>query len=140
MTFAVEILPLLAEIKIFNRKGRKERKEIQDRNQEPDDSLAVRHPNILYLGRMLQEPAAFALLHIEPVNGAAFVGENLFKIPNRVSLGGNGAGFIRETPDSVNVVVLGESLQQLGCVAGDDVDCSAREIAGVEKLVQISSD
>src|ERR1041384_1569634 len=45
-------------------------------------SFAVRHPNILHLGSMLQEPAAFALLHVKPVDHSAFVGEHLFEIPD----------------------------------------------------------
>jgi hypothetical protein len=75
---------------------------------------------------MLQEPAAFPLSHIKPVNGSAFVGKHLLEIPNRVSLGGNRARFIRKTPDGIHVVVLGESLQQLGRVAGNNIDSPAR--------------
>src|SRR4029077_6846786 len=37
-------------------------------------SLPVGHPNVLHLSSMLEEPAAFALLHVEPVNGKTFVG------------------------------------------------------------------
>jgi len=51
-------------------------------------SLAVRDPDILHLGGMLQEPAAFALLHVKPVDGAAFVGEYLLQIAD-------GCGFCR---------------------------------------------
>lgn len=42
--------------------------------------FAVRNPDILYLCSMLQEPAAFALLWIEPVNRAAFIREYLLEI------------------------------------------------------------
>jgi hypothetical protein len=39
--------------------------------------LAVRNPNVFHLHSVIEKPAAFALLHVEPVNGAAFVGEDL---------------------------------------------------------------
>src|SRR5436190_18556525 len=45
-------------------------------------SLAVRHPDILHKGSMLQEPATLALLHVEPVDNAAFVGKHLLEIPD----------------------------------------------------------
>ena len=63
-----------------------------------------------------------------------------FRFPIGHGFGGSGAGFVAETPDRIHVVVLGESLQQLGDVAGDDVDGSARQIAGIEKLVQVGGD
>ena len=46
----------------------------------PGDSkrlLAVGNPDVLYLNGVIQEPAAFALFGVEPVDGAAFVGEHL---------------------------------------------------------------
>src|ERR1700756_877677 len=43
-------------------------------------SFAVRDPDIFDLGGMLQEPAPFALLRVEPVNLATFVGEDLLQI------------------------------------------------------------
>src|ERR1700733_3731645 len=46
-------------------------------------SLTVRNPNIFHLSGVLQEPSAFPLLRVKPVNGAAFVGKYLFQIPNR---------------------------------------------------------
>jgi hypothetical protein len=40
-------------------------------------SLAVGNPDVFHLNGMLEEPAAFALFGIEPVDGAAFVRERL---------------------------------------------------------------
>ena len=42
--------------------------------------LAVGDPDIFHLDGMVQVPAAFALFRVEPVDGAAFVGEHLFQI------------------------------------------------------------
>jgi hypothetical protein len=42
----------------------------------------VRHPNVLNLRGMLQEPASLGHFGIEPVDGAAFVGEDLLQIPD----------------------------------------------------------
>ena len=39
--------------------------------------LAVGDPDIFYLNGMIQEPAAFTLFGVKPVDGAAFVGEYL---------------------------------------------------------------
>src|SRR5580704_16191412 len=103
-------------------------------------SLAIRYPDILHLGSMLEEPAAFALLHVEPVDRTAFIGEHLLEISDRVRLGGSCAGFVRETPDGIYVVVLRQHLQKLGGIAGDDVDGSSWQIAGVENLIQVGGD
>ena len=37
----------------------------------------VRHPDILDLHGVIEKPAAFTLLRVEPVDGPAFVGEHL---------------------------------------------------------------
>src|SRR5438477_2349106 len=42
--------------------------------------LAVRNPDVLHLGGMLEKPSTLALVHVEPVNGAAFVGKDLLQI------------------------------------------------------------
>ncbi len=39
--------------------------------------LPVGNPDVLYLNGMLEEPAAFALFGIEPVDGAAFIRKRL---------------------------------------------------------------
>ena len=41
-------------------------------------SFAVGDPDVFDLGGVLEEEAAFGLGGVEPVDGAAFVGENLF--------------------------------------------------------------
>lgn len=45
--------------------------------------LPVRHPDILHLHRVVEEPAAFSLFLVKPINRATFVRENLFKISDR---------------------------------------------------------
>src|SRR5207244_9897767 len=39
-------------------------------------SLAVGNPNIFHLGGVFQEPAAFPLPHIKPIDSAAFIGKD----------------------------------------------------------------
>ena len=79
--------------------------------------LAIRNPDVLHLCGMLQEPSSLALLRVEPVDGAAFVGEHLLKVSNRKRLRRNRAGLVREAPDGVDIVVLGDRFEQLRCVA-----------------------
>src|SRR6202158_402728 len=43
----------------------------------------VGDPDVFHLNRMIEEPAAFSLFHVKPVNGAAFVGEHLLQIAHR---------------------------------------------------------
>src|SRR5579863_1359813 len=40
-------------------------------------SLAIGNPDVFDLRSVLQKPSAFALLYVEPVDGATLVGENL---------------------------------------------------------------
>ena len=89
---------------------------------------------------MLQEPSALALFRVEPIDGAAFIGEYLFQIPYGKRLGRSRARFIRKTPDGVYVVMFGDSLEELRAVPRDYVDSTVRQIAGVEDLVKISDD
>src|SRR5437868_4142079 len=89
---------------------------------------------------MLQEPATLALSVVKPVNGAAFVGENLLEVANGKRLYLGGGSLIEEAPHSIEVVVLGEHLHQLGVAAGDDVDHTARQVTGVEQLIKITDD
>jgi hypothetical protein len=44
------------------------------------NSLAVGDPDVFYLVRVMEKPAALALVGVEPVNGAAFVGEDLLQV------------------------------------------------------------
>src|SRR5580692_462620 len=73
-------------------------------------SLAVGNPDDLYLGCVLQKPSAFALFHIEPVDRAAFVGEDLLQIPGRKRFCRGRVGFVSETPDGVDIIVLRKCL------------------------------
>src|ERR1700746_3516949 len=92
-------------------------------------SLPVRYPNIFHLHCVLKEPAAFALLPVEPIKGPAFVREHLLQIPDGKSFRGSGTGFIRKTPDRVHVVVLGERLEKLGLMARGGIDPPPRHNA-----------
>ena len=87
---------------------------------------------------MVEEPPAFALFHVEPINGAAFVGEHLLQIANRKSFHRRGAGFIRKTPDAVDVIVFSERLHQFRGAAGNYVYDAIRQIAGFENLIEIT--
>src|SRR2546429_5319846 len=81
------------------------------RAREVSVSFAVRNPDIFNLHGVIEEPPAFALLSVEPVDSAAFVTEDLLQISNGKGLGRGNARFIGETPDRVYVVVLGERFQ-----------------------------
>src|SRR5260370_23334172 len=100
--------------------------------------LAVGHPDVFHLHGVVEEPAAFALPRVKPVDDAAFVGEYLLQIAYREGFHVRGAGFIREAPDRVDVVVLGERLHQFRGAAGDDVYDAIRQIAGFENLIKIA--
>src|SRR3984885_15187501 len=102
--------------------------------------LTVRNPNVLDLSGMFEEPSALALLPVKPVDDAAFVGEYLFQISYGKRLCCRCTGFVRKTPDGVDVVVLGQRLEQLRGVTGDDIDGAIRQITCVEDLVEISND
>src|SRR5260370_16472256 len=43
-------------------------------------SFAVGYPDVFDLHGVVEEPAAFALFDVEPIDGAAFVRKNLFQI------------------------------------------------------------
>src|SRR6266446_5244894 len=66
--------------------------------QPLEELLAVGNPDVLYLNGMLEEPAAFALFGIEPVDLAAFVRKRLLQISHGQGLHRCGAGFIRKAP------------------------------------------
>src|SRR5581483_3716172 len=58
--------------------------------------LAIRDPDILHLRRVLEKPAALALLRIEPIDRATFVRPHLLQIPCRIGLGGGCTAFVSE--------------------------------------------
>ena len=102
--------------------------------------LAVRNPDVFHLSCMLQEPSAFALLRIKPVDNAAFVGEDLFQISHGIRFRCRSTGFVRKTPDRIDIVVLRDRLEQLRTVPRDDIDSPVRQITCIEHLVEISDD
>lgn len=71
----------------------------------------VGDPDVLDVHGVIEEPPAFSLLRVEPVNGTALVGENLLQIPDRECFCRRGVGFIGETPDGVDIVMLGQRFQ-----------------------------
>src|SRR5258706_3602997 len=102
--------------------------------------LAVRNPDVLYLGGMLKKPASLSEFGVEPVDGATFVCPDLLQIAHRHRLGRSGAGFIAKAPDGIDIVVLSERLQKLRRVPGHNIQRTTRQITGVEKLVEIARD
>ena len=104
------------------------------------DLFAVGDPDVFDLGGVVEEEAVGRGGGIEPVEGAAFVGENLFEVADGEGLGGGAGGFVGETPDSVNVVVFGESFEELGGTASDNVDRACGKIGGFEKRIEIAGD
>src|ERR1700683_1179302 len=58
--------------------------------------FAVRNPNIFHLRGMLEKPAPFGQLRIEPVDGSAFVGPDLFQIADRHRFRSSSIRFVAE--------------------------------------------
>src|SRR5260370_22605818 len=102
--------------------------------------LAVRDPDVLHLRSMVQEPAAFALFDAEPVDGPAFIAEDLLQIPHRQRLRNSTAGLACKRPDGVYIVMLRQDFQQLGAAPGNQVDHTAGQVAGFKNLVQVAND
>jgi len=102
--------------------------------------LAVGHPDVFDLDCMAEEPATFALVHVEPIDGAALVCEDLLEIADGEGLYDPAAGLICETPDGVDIGVFGQYLRQLRRTAGHTVHSATRQVAGFENLVEVSGD
>src|SRR4029079_19140603 len=94
--------------------------------------LPVRNPDVIYLRRVPQEPSALGLSGIKPVDHTPFIREHLLKVTGRERIRDLAARFVSETPDGVDVVVFGKSLQKLTGTAADDIDDTTGEITGVE--------
>src|SRR2546430_5257459 len=75
--------------------------------------LPVGYPDILHLSGVVEKPSALPLLHVEPVNGAALIGKDLLQIAGRKRLGRKRAGFVSETPDGIDVIVLSKNFEEL---------------------------
>lgn len=106
----------------------------------PKSLLAVGDPDIFDLGGVLEEEAVGGGGGVEPVDGAAFVCEDLFQVADGELFGGGAGGFVGEAPDGVNVVVLSESFEEFGGAAGDNVDSAGGKIAGFEEGIEIAGD
>src|ERR1700730_9678492 len=102
--------------------------------------LAVRDPNILHLRRMVQEPAAFALLAAEPVNFTALITEYLLQVPTRQGLSCRTTGFTGERPDRIHIVMFRQHLHQLSATPRNHVYNRVRSVAGLKNLVQVADD
>src|SRR2546421_5235727 len=102
--------------------------------------LAVRHPDIFHLRGVLQEPTAFALHRLEPVDGAPFISEDLLQVSGRKRFCCCRAGLVTEAPDGIHVLMLGKDLEELRTVSRDNVDGTSGQIAGVEELIQVPGD
>ena len=83
--------------------------------------FSVGNPYILHLRGVLKEPASLGEFRIEPVDGAALVGPNLFQIADGHGFRGNGVGFIAKGPDGIDIIVFRQHFQQLRRVAGNNV-------------------
>src|ERR1700733_1527928 len=59
--------------------------------------LAVRNPDVLHLGCVLQIPPAFASLGVKPIDGAPLVSEYLFQIPHGERFRFHSVGLVRKT-------------------------------------------
>src|SRR5262249_10577077 len=101
---------------------------------------AVGHPDIFDLMRVLQKPAAFALLGVRPFYGAASVGPHLLEIARRQSLGRRAKRIVTAAPDGVEIVVFGKDFQQFGRSSSDKIYDAARQIAGFKNLIKIARD
>src|SRR5260370_15753251 len=73
--------------------------------------FAVRYPDILHLRGMVEKPSAFALFDAKPVDGPAFIAEDLLEIPHRQRLRRNATGLACKRPDCVDVVMFRQHFQ-----------------------------
>src|SRR5260370_42006555 len=89
---------------------------------------------------MVEEPSSLTLLHIEPVDGAPFIGEYLLQVANRKSLRRGGAGFLRKTPNGVDVGGFRERLHQFRGAARASGYDSVWRIHAFENRIKISGD
>jgi cytochrome c2 len=81
-----------------------------------------------------QRPSACA--GIEPIVLVAVVGPHLLHVADRSGAHHRGFLVAAEAPDRLDAVVLGQRLAQFRRLARHQIHNSARQIAGVEHLVQ----
>src|SRR5215472_6259711 len=67
--------------------------------------LAIRDPDVLYLGGMFEEPATFGDLGIKPVDGFSFVGPDLLQVSDGHCFCAGHGGVVAIDPDAIDVVV-----------------------------------
>src|ERR1700756_1077021 len=102
--------------------------------------LAVGNPYILDLGGVLEKPASFSNLRIEPVDRAAFVSPYLFQVSRGHRLGGGDGSLVPIAPDGIDIIMFRERLEQLRNISGHNVYRASGEIARVEELIEIARD
>jgi len=88
----------------------------------------------------LEEEAVGGRGGVEPIDVAAFVGEDLFEIANGKSFCGGASRGVGEAPEGVEVVVFGERLQEFTRSAGDYVDGAGGKIGRFEQRIKIAGD
>src|SRR5690242_7118795 len=102
-----------------------------------DTSLPVRNPDVLHLNCVLQVPPAFPLIVVEPIDRTSFIRKYLLEVADGKGLNLRGRAFVRETPDGIEVIVLGQHFRKLCGTASDDVYDASWQIAGVEQLIEV---
>src|SRR6266496_4700108 len=75
--------------------------------------FSVGDPDVLDLGGMLEEPAAFREFRVKPIDCATLVRPDLLQVSDGHRLRGRNRGFIAITPNAIDVVVFRQSLHQL---------------------------
>src|ERR1035437_6992766 len=93
--------------------------------------FAVWDPDIFDLRGVLEEPAAFRLLRIKPIDRAACVRPDLFQISTRHRLRCRDGSLVPVTPNPIDVVVFGECLQKLRGIARHDIYRAAGQVTGI---------
>ena len=73
--------------------------------------LAVGYPDVFDLHSVAHEVPSVALLCVEPVDVVLIVSPGLFQVADRGGLHEGCVGWIAETPDCIDIIVLGERLR-----------------------------
>ena len=85
------------------------------------ENLAHRNPDVLGLGRLVEELFASALDSVVPVAFRAVVDPGALDVVGRGVLDEPGALGGAKVPDGLNILVLGEVLDEVIALARDDV-------------------
>jgi len=73
--------------------------------------LPIGHPDIFDLRSVAHEVVSVTLLCVEPVDVEFVVSPDLFQVADRGGLHEGCVGGIAETPDRIDIIVLGERLR-----------------------------